>query len=408
MIEEVETVIVGGGQAGLATSYYLKQKHHEHVVLEQAAQPAHAWRHDRWDSFTLLTPNWSFRLPGGEYDGGAPDAFMPRDEIIRRFEEYVEHQRLPIVYRVTVSEVIRDADKDSYLIHAGDKTIRARNVVMATGLFQQAKFPEYSAVLPEDILQLPAGKYRNPESLPPGAVLVVGSAQSGCQIAEELYLAGRKVYLCLGNAGRVPRRYRGKDVYEWMNIIGLLDRTTDKLPSPRAKFAANPHVSGKDGGRTLNLHQFARDGVTLLGHIVGAQGRQIALAADANECLAKADKFESDLIRQIDDHITNTALDAPPAEKLPVLTDGFTDREIDHLDLRAAGITCIIWAIGYSFDFSLVRLAVLDGDGFPIQTRGVTKYRGLYFVGMPWIYKYKSGHLLGMGEDAAYIANSIT
>lgn len=407
MIEEVKTVIVGGGQAGLATSYYLKQKHHEHIVLEQAAQPANAWRNDRWDSFTLLTPNWSFQLPGAAYDGHSPDGFMPRDEIIRRFEQYVEQARLPIIYRVNVSEVIRDADKDSYLIHADDKTIRARNVVMATGLFQQAKFPDFSANLPEDILQLPAGKYRTPNALPPGNVLVVGSAQSGCQIAEELYQAGRKVYLCLGSAGRLPRRYRGLDVYEWMNIIGLLDRTTDKLPSPRAKFAANPHVSGKDGGHTLNLHQFARDGVTLLGHILGAEGSQIALAADVNECLAKADKFEADLTRQIDDFITAARIVAPP-EVLPALTDGFTDAEIDHLDLRAAGITTIIWAVGYTFDFSLVRLPVLDGDGFPIQTRGVTNYRGLYFVGMPWIYKYKSGHLLGMGEDAAYIAAAIT
>lgn len=407
MIEKIETVIIGGGQAGLATSYYLKNERHEHILIEQAPQVGDAWRNHRWDSFTLLSPNWSFRLPGAEYYGSTPDGFMPRDEILQRFENYAAKEHFPILYNTKVDSITRSAEEDSYLVHTSERSYLARNVVIATGLYQQAKLPAFSNSIPAEILQLTADSYRNPASLPPGAVLVVGSAQSGCQIAEELYLSGKKVYLSLGSAGRVPRRYRGKDIYEWMKIIGILDRTTDLLPSPKGKFAANPHVSGKDGGRTLNLHQFARDGVTLLGHFRAAERTRLMFAADANECLAKADKFEADLVTQIDGYITRNNLSAP-TETLPALKNGFRDVEVDHLDLRTEGITSIIWATGFNFDFSLVHLPVLDGDGYPVQTRGVTNYRGLYFVGLPWLYKYKSGHLVGVAEDAAHIAAMIT
>lgn len=407
MLESVEIVIVGGGQAGLATGYYLKQKHREHIILEQAPQIADAWRNHRWDSFSLLTPNWSFKLPGAEYDGLSPDGFMPKDEIVHRFEQYAINQQFPIQYNMKVDSITRDEEKDSYMVHNHEKSYLAHNVVIASGLFQQPKIPAFAASITKEIVQLTADSYRNPASLPPGAALVVGDAQSGCQIAEELYLAGRKVFLCLGSAGRVPRRYRGKDIYEWMQIIGWLDRTPDMLPSPKVKFAANPHVSGRDGGRTLNLHQFARDGVILLGHMLGAEGRLIHLAVDANECLAKSDTVEKDLVQKIDNYITRNTMDAPE-EKLPALKDGFRDKEVECLDLNAEGITSIIWAVGFNFDFSMVHLPVLDADGFPIQSRGVTGYRGLYFVGMPWINKFKSGHLFGMGEDAAYIAARIT
>ena len=278
--------------------------------------------------------------------------------------------------------------------------------MIATGLYQHPKKPSFSKELSPRILQLHSGEYRNPQSLPDGAVLVVGSAQSGCQIAEELYLSGRKVYLCVGSAGRVPRRYRGKDIYEWMLLIGLLDRTVDKLPSPAARFAGNPHVSGKDGGRILNLHQFFRDGVTLLGHILNGRDNTIQLSNDLKENLAKADKFETDLVKQIDEYIEKNGLKIPP-EKLPELRDGYNAEEITELDLNAAGITTIIWAMGYDFDFSLIKMPITDGFGYPIQKRGVTDYPGLYFVGLPWLYKYKSGHLLGIGEDADYIASMI-
>jgi putative flavoprotein involved in K+ transport len=406
MRQKIETLIIGGGQAGLATSYHLSKRGREHRVLEQAAQAGNAWRNDRWDSFTLLTPNWSFRLPGAEYQGDAPDGFMPRDEIVSSLEQYVERFHLPVQYQVRVTSVEQKAEGQGYLVTTEETVLEASNVVIATGLFQQPKMPPFRTDLSPQILQLHSGQYRNPQSLPPGAVVVAGSAQSGCQIAEELYQSGRRVYLCVGSAGRVPRRYRGKDVYEWFYLSGFLDRTVDQLPSPKAKFAGNPHVSGRDGGRTLNLHQFARDGVVLLGHLIGGGGNQIWLAPDLKDSLAKADAFEAATVKLVDGFIAQTGLHAP-SESLPELRDGYDAEVITELDLRSAGVTTIIWALGYGFDFSLVQLPVLDSDGYPIQKRGVTEYPGLFFVGLPWLYKYKSGHLVGFGEDAEFIASAI-
>jgi putative flavoprotein involved in K+ transport len=406
MRESIETVIIGGGQAGLAASYYLKQHKRENVILEQAAQPANAWRNDRWDSFTLLTPNWSFQLPGADYDGADPDGFMPKDEIVQRFENYVKTANLPIRYQAHVNTVKRDAIMGNYLVKTDEYEIEARNVIIATGLFQKHKIPSFSKSISPSLFQLAAGQYRNPDSLPKGAVLVVGSAQSGAQIAEELYKSGRRVYLCLGSAGRVPRRYRGKDIYRWMQMIGWLDRTPDQLPSPRAKFIGNPHVTGNDGGRTLNLHQFAHDGVILLGHLIGGYGNQIGVKPDFKENLAKTDKVEADLIQKIDTYIERTSTPAP-IDELPHLQDGFEREETTDLHLLSAGITSIIWAMGYTFDFRLVKLPLFDTDNFPIQERGITPYPGLYFLGLPWLHKFQSGHLVGVAEDAAYVVSRI-
>jgi putative flavoprotein involved in K+ transport len=401
--ENVETVIVGGGQAGLAVSYYLTQRGRPHTILEQASQPAEAWRNHRWDSFTLVTPNWTVRMPGAEYQGDDPDGFMPREEVVAYLEDYIERFSLPIQYGVRVSSV--EANGAGYLVHTGEATIETSNVVIATGLFQKPRIPPLSANLPVEVQQLHSSEYRNPAALPAGAVLVVGSAQSGAQIAEELYQSGRKVYLCVGGSGRGPRRYRGKDITWWLNKIGW-DVTVDKLPSPKAKFAASVQASGKDGGHTINLHQFARDGVVLLGRMQAAQGGKITLAPDLMENLAKVDKFEADLLKRIDDYIEKNGLDVPQ-ETLPELRDGYDAEMITELDVQAAGVTSVIWATGYKFDFGLVKLPVLDGDGYPTQKRGITDYPGLYFVGLPWLHTAKSGLLFGVGDDAASIVSHI-
>ena len=311
MARQIETIIIGGGQAGLATSYYLSRKGREHIVLEQATQAGNAWRNDRWDSFTLNTPNWSFRLPGAAYSGSAPDGFLERDEIVAAFEHYAENFLLPVQYRARVKSLEQNTQSAGYLVKTEDTVWQARNVVMATGLFQQPKLPPFSADLHPQIAQLHSGKYRNPRGLPPGAVLVVGSAQSGCQIAEELYQAGRKVYLCVSSAGRVPRRYRGKDIFEWMFLSGFFDRMVDDLPLPLARFTAMPHISGRDGGRTLNLHQFVRDGVVLLGHLLGGRENTLWLANDLKDSLAKSDRFEADMVNRIDAYIAQAGLQAP-------------------------------------------------------------------------------------------------
>jgi putative flavoprotein involved in K+ transport len=321
------------------------------------------------------------------------------------FDQYVERYKLPVNCGVRVTAV-EPNPAAGYWVRAEGETYSAKNVVIATGLFQRPKLPACAAELPATILQLHSGQYRNPGALPPGALLVVGSAQSACQIAEELYQSGRRVYLSVGSAGRAPRRYRGRDIYGWLSLRGFIDRTPDKLPSPKAKFAGNPHLSGRDGGHNLNLHQFARDAVMLLGHLQGVNGGALRLASDLKENLASADKFEADVQKLIDGFIAQSGLEAPE-EVVPQLRDGYAAEELRSLDLKSAGIGAVIWAMGYGFDFGLVPLPVFDADGFPVQTGDVSAYPGLYFVGLPWLPWQKSGLLIGIGENAAFIADHI-
>jgi putative flavoprotein involved in K+ transport len=403
MTQQVDTIIIGAGQGGLSTSYYLMQQGREHIILEQADQVAESWR-KRWDSFTLITPNWTIRLPGAEYQGNDPDDFMGRDEVIAYFEDYVEQFELPIRYGVRVTSV--EPKEVGYLVSTDKAEYEAANVLIATGMYQQPRIPPMSANLSSEIRQLHSSEYHNPEALPAGAVLVVGSAQSGCQIAEELYQGGKDVYLSVSRAGRFPRRYRGKDVTRWLDEIGFGDRTVDQLPSPKAKFQASAHGTGKDGGHTINLHQFARDGVVLLGHIQSAQENQIILAPDLKENLAKADKGEAEIVKQIDEYIKKIGLDVP-IETLPELRDGYEAEEIINLDLKSEGITSVIWATGYKFNFGMVKLPIFDVDGYPVQKRGVTEYPGLYFIGLPFLHTLKSGLLSGVGDDAAHVVSAI-
>jgi putative flavoprotein involved in K+ transport len=407
MRTHVDTLIVGGGQAGLAVSYYLVQQGREHLVLEQSDKPAEAWRNHRWDSFTLNTPNWQTRLPGAEYSGPDPDGFMTRNEIIAYLERYIERFHLPVRYGVRVERVERNETWGFYQVWTSDGSpITTRNVVIATGLYQTPKVPAFSAALAPNIRQVHSDASRNPAELLPGGVLVVGSAQSGAQIAEELYKAGKKVYLAVGRSGRVPRRYRGRDANWWSEKLGLYDRTADQLPSPRAKFAGKPHISGTMGGHTLNLHQFARDGVTLLGHLQGAEDGRVRLAPDLWDNLAGADAHEAGFIRSIDNYIAKTGTIAPD-EVLPALRDGFRTPLLTELDLKKSGISNIIWATSYAFDFSLVKLPVMDADGFPMQAASVSAYSGLYFVGLPWLPTAKTGLLYGVGDNAGLIAKTI-
>ena len=407
MRTHVNTLIVGGGQAGLAVSYYLAQQGREHLVLEQSDKPSEAWRNHRWDSFTLNTPNWQTRLPGAEYKGSNPDGFMSREDVVTYLERYAEQFHLPIRYGVRVERVDLLERLGLFKIRTSDGgSLVACNVVIATGLYQKPKIPKFGSGLPRGVRQIHSDAYRNPREFLPGSVLVVGSAQSGAQIAEELYLAGKKVYLAVGKAGRVPRRYRGKDANWWSEKLGLYDRTVDQLLSPRAKFAGKPHISGTMGGHTLNLHQFARDGVTLLGHLQDAGDGKLKLAPDLWDNLAGADAHEAAFVRSVDDYIAKTGTVAPE-EMLPALRDGFQAPLVTMLDLGRSGITNVVWATSYAFDFSLVKSPVLDADGFPIQAAGVSAYRGLYFVGLPWLPTAKTGLLFGVGENASFIAKTI-
>jgi putative flavoprotein involved in K+ transport len=279
-------------------------------------------------------------------------------------------------------------------------------VVVATGVCQKPRVPQFKGALSPDIRQLHSDSYRNPDFLPAGAVLVVGSAQSGAQIAEELYQSGRRIFLSVSGSWRVPRRYRERDINWWRNALGLYERTADQLTSMREKFGSYAHISGTQGGHTLNLHQFANDGVTLLGRVTELDSATVKLARDLHKNLAAADQWEANLVAKIDNYIEQHEL-AIPQEMLPQFTGGFAQPERDELDLRQANVGSVIWATGHSFDFSIVRLPVFDAGGYPIQQRGVTSYPGLYFVGLPWMHNAKSGLLFGVSEDAAYITFDI-
>jgi len=406
MIERIESIIIGAGQAGCSLSYYLNQAGREHILLEKSTQVADAWRNRRWDSFTLVTPNWTFQLPGAEYDGPDPHGFMPKSEIVRRFEQYEQDHHFPIRYSTEVTRIEPADHHYRYRLLTRDATIESRNVILATGQFQQAKIPSFAAHLPPDILQIPSDAYRNPGQLPPGAVLVIGSGQSGCQIAEELNEAGRTVYLSTSSAGRVPRRYRGLDGVDWLNKIGFFDRTPEALSSSKDRFIVSPHLTGKGGGHEINLHKFHRDGIILLGHTLGCEGGTLFLAPDLYENLAKADGFCANALKMFDAYAQKNALDLP-VEAVVQQDDSLRAPLLESLDLKTAKIAVIVWATGYSFDMSLLQLPILDADRYPSTDRGVTRHPGLYVIGFNWMSKFKSGLLLGVAEATRHVADTI-
>jgi len=343
-------------------------------------------------------------MPGAEYEGNDPYGFMSLAQVVEYFDDYVKRFRLPV--RCGAEALSVEQLGPSYRVRTSEGSYIAENVVIATGLYQSPKIPSYSAEIPEGILQMHSMHYRNPATLAQGAVLVVGTGQSGAQIAQELYQSGRKVYLSIGNAGRVPRRYRGKDINDWFTRMGMFDTRVEELKSPKEKFHAHPQISGKNGGQSLNLHRFALDGVVLLGHVCDARDGHLILAPDLKETLARVDQFEIDALKKIDDYIACMGLDVP-ADMVPKLGDGYAQDVLTDLDLQSSGIATIIWATGYDFDFSLVKVPIFDADGYPIQKRGVTAYPGLYFLGLPWLHSRRSGILFGVGDDAAYVASHI-
>jgi putative flavoprotein involved in K+ transport len=403
----IDVVVIGGGQAGLSTSYWLTQHGRHHVVLEQD-QIAASWRSQRWDSFCLVTPNWTVQLPGFAYQGADPDGFMGRAEIVAHLDAYARAFNPPVRTGIRVTS-LEQRTAGGFVLGCGATVLKARNVVVATGSYRLPKVPDMAGQLPDELLQLHSSEYRDPGQLPNGAVLVVGSGQSGAQIAEELFEAGRQVFLSVSSCPRVPRQYRGKDALWWGVTSRLMDRTVDSLKSPAERFACHPHVSGKRGGHDINLRNLALDGVVLLGRIQSAQGRKLRVAPDLRENLRKADEFAENILTQLDQAVSKLGMPLPEdtnprgiGPEVPHETD-----PILEVDLYASGMRSIVWATGYRSDFGWIRAPVFDASGYPVQRRGVTSVRGLYFVGLEWMFTQKSGLLLGVGDDAAHIASVI-
>jgi putative flavoprotein involved in K+ transport len=329
-MEYIESVIIGGGQAGLATSYFLNEERKEHLILDKSPKAAEVWRNERWDSFTLATPNWTVRMPGVEIDNSKREEFMPRNEIVEFFENYVDKFRLPVKYNSQVNSV--EQVNDGYIVKTDTDTYITKNVVAATGFFQKPRIPDFALSITKDIHQIHSTRYRNPDLLPEGAVLVVGTGQSGCQIAEELYLAGRRVFLSTGGAGRATRRYRGKDVVEWLDTLHFFDLRPEQLPPGAGRFDPVPHVSGTKGGHSLNLHQFVRDGVRLFGKLRSTEAEKVFFAPNLYTNLQKADQFDLNIRNMVDRFIYNNHLDIPQ-DDITDMTDGYYQPVIESCTL---------------------------------------------------------------------------
>lgn len=400
MSEIHDTIVIGGGQAGLVASHALTERGIEHIVLERH-RVAERWRTDRWDSLRFQFPNTVLGLPGMPYDGPDPDGFAHHTHVVRWLERYHRQVDAPVREQTPVTSL--DRHGSGWRIVTPDGDLLARCVVVATGPFQRARIPPISADLPGNVLQLHSVDYHRPDLLPEGAVLVVGSGASGAQIAEELASAGRTTYLCVSRHRRVPRRYLGQDITSWLTTLGLMDRTRSEWVDGR--MPPTVLVTGVDGGHDLNLRALGEQGVTLLGSLRGAEDEALHLADDAEPILAAADTMHGELVRLI----RQAAAEAD--HEIPDLNAGHRTDPVPHrptLSLRYARITSVIWATGYSFDYDWLHAPCLEANGEPIQDRGVTDVEGLYFLGLHWMHTFKSGTFLGIGADAEHIADHVT
>jgi putative flavoprotein involved in K+ transport len=400
MERSVNVAIIGGGQAGLATSWHLNQAGVDHVVLE-SGRVAETWRSRRWDSFCLVTPNRFVQLPGAPYDAPDPDGFMLLAQLIDHFQSWANSFDAPVEGNTTVTSL--EEDKGGFLLRLPSGTINARTVVVATGAYQRPYRPAGAELLPHDVVQLFAEEYSNPAALPPGAVLIVGSGQTGCQLAEELHQSGRKVYLACGRCVWIPRRLEGHDLVWWMVESGFMDRTPDKLPSPAARLLGNPQATGHDGGRDLHFRVLHDMGVELLGRYAGAEGSKLQFADDLAASVDFGDARLADLLKFVEASCVAKGTKAPTFEMPPPLRI----KTRTELDIARDGIGTVIWTSGYRPDYGWVKLPVFDGMGFPVQVDGCSTVPGLYFMGVHWMRKNKSSILLGVGEDAEVVARHI-
>lgn len=396
--------VVGGGQAGLSVSYWLRERGIEHIVIE-ANRVGHEWRERRWDTFCLVTPNWQCKLPGFPYRGSDPDGFMVRNEIVRYLEDYAAFFRPPLVEGVSVTG-LRRASSGVFELATSGGDLTADQVVVATGPYHTPSVPRMAERLPTDIAQIHSSRYRNADGLPEGAVLVVGTGQSGCQIAEDLHLAGRQVHLAVGSAPRVARFYRGRDCVAWLDEMGHYAKGIDEFGDADAvRMRVNHYVTGRDGGRDIDLRAFAQDGMRLYGRLASVDGAALEFAGDLLVNLDRADAVAESIKDAIDAHIAAHGIEAPEETRyVPVWEP---DEKPASLDLTAAGITSVVWSTGFARDHRWIEIPAFDGRGYPMHWRGVTSTPGLYFLGLPWQYSWGSGRFEAVGRDAEFLAGHI-
>jgi putative flavoprotein involved in K+ transport len=398
-----DTVIIGAGQAGLAMSRVLQDLGREHVILERA-RVAERWRSERWDTLQFQFPNWTIEMPGDRYSGTDPDGFASAGDIAALLQRYAASNRAPVVEGCEVTALDRDPQSTDLVVTTSNGEVRAANVIVATGPFQRPAVPSLARELPEHILQLDPTRYRRPEELPPGAVLVVGSGASGAQIADDLLRAGRDVYLSVSSHRRVPRRFRGKDIFWWLGRLGRFGLTVDDLPG--GERPPGLLVTGVDGGYDLTVYGLVADGARVAGHVMQVNDGHVTFADDAGETLRKADQAYDDFLaaagKTASDIEDDLVPDDGPRPTVVKPIDG-----LRSLDLRARSVATVIWATGYEYAYEWMNLPVLDARGNPIQRRGISSESGLYFIGLHWMHTLRSGLLMGVGHDARFIGNYV-
>lgn len=400
--EKVETLVIGAGQAGLAMSEHLTTRGLPHLVLERA-RIAEAWRTARWDSLVANGPAWHDRFPNLTFDDLEPESFASKDRIVQYFETYAEQTRAPIRSGVQATALRPGAD-GGFDVETSGGNFHARNVVLATGPFQRPVIPQ---IIPagEPFLQIHSNEYRNPAQLPDGGVLVVGAGSSGVQIADELLRAGRKVYLSVGPHNRPPRRYRGKDFCWWLGALGLWDA---KAATPGMEHVTIA-VSGAHGGHTVDFRELASRGMILLGRAEQYAEGRLRVAGDLAENISRGDEDYLALLRAADALVERDGLDLPEEPDAHVIAPAsrWMLDPLMELDLAAEGVTAIVWATGYTPDYSWVHAPAFDEAGRPQHDRGVSSAPGLYFLGLPWLSRRASPFIWGVWHDADYLADHI-
>lgn len=398
-------IIIGGGQSGLTMSYFLKQANIQHLVLEKNSI-LHGWKKERWDSFTLVTPNWQCDLPGLPYDGDDPKGFMTGKQTVEWLERFADQVKAPVREGVTVEQVEAD-EQGTYQVRTNQGNFSADQVVIASGGYHKPVIPRMAERIPTEIHQIHSAQYKNAAQLPKGAVLVVGSGQSGAQIAEDLHLEGRKVFLATGNAPRVARFYRGKDVVEWLEDMGYYQISVKQHPlGKQAAAKTNHYVTGRDGGRDIDLRRFATEGMELYGQMVDVVDEQLIFSDNLASNLSKADETYNNINARIDAWIDEQGIETEqgPSRYTPVWQ---VPNERTQLSLEQSGIGSIVWCIGFRPDFSWLDAPVFNGLGHPKHDRGVSPQRGLYFLGLPWLHTWGSGRFSGVKQDAEHLLEII-
>ena len=402
-VEKVETLVIGGGQAGVAMSDHLGRQGVQHLVVERH-RIAERWRSERWDSLVANGPAWHDRFPDLEFEGIDPDSFAGKEAIADYFVTYARQINAPIREGVEVLGLTRGTEGTGFVAETAQGRIEAANVVVATGPFQRPIIPD---LVPQStgIVQMHSTAYRNPGQLPEGAVLVVGAGSSGSQIADELLRAGKRVYLSIGPHDRPPRRYRGKDFVWWLGVLGYWDAKTRKPGMEHVTIA----VSGANGGDVVDFRRFAARGMTLLGRAGPFSDGVLHFAPDLAENIANGDTNYLTILREADAYATVNNLDLPPDPDAHLIgpDPDCVRTPILELSLAEAGITAIIWATGFELDYGWLKVDAFDEKGRPAHQRGVTGVPGLYFLGLPWLSRRASPFIWGVWHDADYLAQHI-